>query len=533
MTRSHLRATLERLARQQSTHEVAFEVRRHAPTEFATRGEYSSNLAFALAAKIESDPQTIASRIVESWPHSDALEITATHGFLNFRMNNDTLHLAPQRARLEGRAYGTNTTLAGTRANVEFVSADPTGPLNLQHGRIAVAGDALCRLLESCGATVTREYFLNDIESSSKLRLLGESVAALYLEAFGQNSSAPEGALVNAFTHRIATALVEQRGNALLLLPEAERSALSTHAAREAAVAAHKNVLANLGVHFDVWTSESALGRDYLIESVIEKLRANGSLREQDGVTWLTTTAFGDEADRLLQRANGQYTYLAADIAYHAYRFERGYGRLLNIWTAEHRQYVERTHAALRAAGFPAEALDVLLCEKATLLRDGEPVQTQGDEPTLDEVLDQIEAETLRFLLLLPEWDTPATVETEVAARDDESNPAYAARLLPARLGTLLRQAENAKIEDQKSKTASETQLARLVALWPEEVESAAREQRPQRIARFVLEMSEATRELLATTRPSAMLCIEVLHAAQVVAQNALRILGIEPRAQF
>jgi arginyl-tRNA synthetase len=528
-----LRVALQRMAQELSTHPVAFEVRRTAPSEFASRGEYSSNLALALAAKIESDPNRIAARIADAWPHRGEMEIAAQRGFLNFRMSDYSLHHSTQRALSEGRGYGSNASLRGLRANVEFVSADPTRPLLLQHGRIAVAGDALCRLLESCGASTTREYFLNDIETSFKLRLLGESVAAFYLERFGQSTSQPEGALRDAFTRYIAAELVAERGNSLLLLPEAERAALSTHEAREAVVRAQKNSLKKLGVHFDVWTSESALGRDRLIESVIEKLRAAGHIYQSSGVTWLKTTAFGDEADRPLQRASGEYTYLAADIAYHAYRFERDFDRLLNIWTAEHRQYVPRTHAALRAAGCPAERLEVLLCEKATLLRDGEAVQIEEREPSLDDALALVEAESLRFLLLLAEWEAPASVEIEVATRDDEANPAYAARLLPSRLGALLRQAESAPLQDQEPETAGETQLARFIALWPEEVESAARERRPQRIARFVLEMSDVTRALLAASRGNKAASVEVLRAAKIVAENALRMLGMEPREQF
>jgi arginyl-tRNA synthetase len=536
VTRNELRDVLANLVAELSTHPVEFEVRRAASKEFFERGEYSSNIAFALAAKIKASPNEVAEQITNLWPRAsrlrDEIEITAQRGFLNFRMSDNSLHQSIHDALSQGRDYGANRVLDARRVNVEFVSADPTGPLDLQHGRLAVSGDALCHLLASCGASVTREYFLNDIETSSKLKLLGESVAALYLAEFGQSTSSPEGAQRDPFTQHIARDLAASRGNELLLLPEDERISVSTHEAREAIVAGQKSTLKKLGVHFDVWTSESALRRDRLIEAIIEKLRDAGHTYESGGALWLRSTTFGDEADRPLVRASGEYTYLAADIAYHAYRLERNFDLLINIWTSEHRPYVPRTHAALKAAGFADEKLEVLVCEDARLLRDGETVQSNDSALSLDDALGEVDAENLRFLLLLSEWDSPAAIETEIATRDDESNPAYAARLLPSRLSTLLRQAESAASDSEQIGEA-EKQLARFVALWPEEVESAARERRPQRIAKFVLEMSEAAHDLVSSSSPGQPLSSEVLRAAQVVAGNALRICGLEPRENF
>lgn len=531
MTRKELRAELHAIANELSTQPIEFEVRRAAIKDFASRGEYFSNIAIALAAKIKDDPQRLAEKIKESWRHRDVI-VSAHGGFLNFQMTTEALQRSIQTALDEGRDYGTSTLLRGQRINVEFVSADPTGPLTLQHGRIATCGDALCRLLEFCGASVTREYFLNDIETAPKLRLLGESVAALYLEHFGQNASAPEGAVRDGFTRQVAQELASLRGNALLLLPEAERIAESTHAARETAVAGHRSTLKKFRVHFDVWSSESTLRRDRLIDAMIETLRERGHVYEKDGATWLRTTNADDDADRPLVRG-GEYTYLAADIAYHAYRYERDFDRLINIWTSEHRPYVQRTHAALQLAGFNADSMEVLLCEDAALLRDGEPVQIEENAAGLDDALGDVEAETLRFLLLLADWSTPADVETEIAARDDENNRAYAARLLPSRLSTLLREAQAKHQGHGASWSDAEKQLARMVAVWPDDVEKAARERRPQWIAHLVLAMSQSVQSLLAHKRSDQNLSPQLLRAAQITANNALRILGIEPCEKF
>jgi arginyl-tRNA synthetase len=526
--RETLRATLQKIGDEKTS----FEIRRHAPKEFEKRGEYSSNIALALAAQGGSTPDAVAAQLQHqfSWP---GVICTATKGFLNFRMNDETLHQFVERALDEGERYGGSTPAAGQRVNVEFVSADPSGPLHLVHGRIAVAGDALCRVLSFSGADVTREYFLNDDETSAKMRLLGESVAAHYNRSFGRDEEMPEGALQDAFVKNVAQSIAEREGNALLLRPETERISTFAHAAREAAVESQRQTLRALNVHFDVWNSESALLRDNRLQSVATRLQNAGHAYEQGGTLWLKSTAFGDEADRPLRRQGGEWTYLASDIAYHAFRFERGFDLLINVWTSQHEQYVARTRAALEAAAYPAQNLEVVVCEETQLLRDGAAQR----ELLLDDALEIIEAENLRFLWLLSPWDEVSKIEIETARRDDESNPAYAARLLPARLNALLREAENRVPGELQSPpqewSEPQRQLARLVALWPDEAALAAEERRPQRVARFALELAEATQQMLSASRPAGSTPAPLLRAAHITATNALRILGMKPTDKF
>lgn len=509
--------------------EVAeFEIRRHKTTEFTARGEYSSNIAFVLAAKIKNNPHTIAQRL-QSGFLLRGVDCTMSKGFLNFRMNDETLQNSLARALSEGDRYGSSSVLKGQRINVEFVSADPTGPLHLAHGRIAVAGDALCNLLALAGGDVTREYFLNDNEKSSKLRLLGESVAAHYNRSFGRDEEAPEGMLDDVFVRGVAARLAKHNGESFFLRSKADRLAVFAHEAREAAVENQKETLRTLGVAFDVWTSESLLSGEGRIAAILERLEKAGYLYEKDGALWLKTTAFGDEADRTLRRANGEYTYLASDIAYHAYRFERGFNQLVNIWTAQHEQYLARTRAALSAADYPADNLQVLVCENTQLLRDG---AASDGELTLNDALKEVDHVSLRFLWLLPEWNEPVSIDLDNARRDDESNPAYAARLLPSRLKTL-ENAAAALPDGDAPWNEAERQLARLVALWPDEAAQAAQERRPQRVARFVLELADVVRRLLTEMRPSRNTSVELLRAGHVVAVNALRALGMEARDQF
>ncbi len=526
--RNNLRAALYEICGEK----LEFEVRRHAPKEFEKRGEYSSNIAFALATQVGSTPSAIAEQLQNKFS-LPGLVCSVAKGFLNFRMNDETLHQSLERALDEGERYGGSTPASNQRVNVEFVSADPSGPLHLAHGRIAVAGDALCRLLSFSGADVTREYFLNDDETSAKMRLLGESVAAHYNRNFGRDEEMPEGALADAFVRNVAQNIAEREGNALLLKPETERISTFAHAAREAAVDNQRQTLRTLNVHFDVWNSESALMRDNRFQNVATRLQIAGHAYENDGALWLKSTDFGDEADRPLRRKNGEWTYLASDIAYHAFRFERGFDLLINVWTKQHEQYVSRTRAALEAAGYPAQNLEVVVCGDTLLLRDG---STQR-ELLLDDALEMIEAESLRFLWLLAPWDEVSKVEIETARRDDESNPAYAARLLPSRLNTLLREAETRLPGELQSPppdwSEPQRQLARLVALWPDEAALAAQERRPQRVAHFVLEMADATQQMLNASRPAGSTPAPLLRAAHLVATNALRVLGMKPKDQF
>jgi len=505
--------------------------------------EFASNAALAIGAAWRMAPAAVAAELqfhLESagaWPG----RIEEANGYLNFRMDDEFIAGQIERANREGERYGAGTALANTRINVEFVSADPTGPLPFALGRIAAAGDVLCRVLAYQGADVTREFFLNDVETSSKMRLLGESVAAFYLEAFDRAGERPEGALTSEFVRGVAQEIVQREGNRFLLVPDAERAAAFAHQAREAAVAAQQKVLQELGIRFDVWTSEATLRREGRVDAALDKLRAAGHIYESEGGLWLRTTAFGDEADRPLVRApgagEGQPTYLASDIAYHSFKFERGFDLLLNIWTMQHAPYVARTRAALQAAGYDAAKIEVILSEGAVWLRDG---SLEEDAFTLEDALHELDASTLRYLLLQQAWNVRIEVDTEIARRDDEKNPAYAARLIPSRLGTMIRELEAfgaANAAAGATLSEDEREVARLVALWPDTTETAALRREPQRIAAFVGELATVVRRLLEASRPAddgvGAERLQLLRAAQVTATNALRLLGVEATEKF
>ena len=516
--------------------EKAIEVKRaHNEKDVRERGDFWSNAPLVLSRVLKVSPRECADKLkahLKDWPGT----IDETKGFLNFRMDESAIKSIVAQAAHEGARFGAGKALTGQRVNVEFVSSEPNGLLTLTSARHAVCGEALCRLLEFQGADVTREFFLNDVPTSSKMRLLGESVGAFYEAYFHKTESLPEGILQDEFVRGLAHDLAVRDGNRHLLEPEAERTLFFAQEAAQAAVRAQKEELQKLGVRFDLWVSESNLHNEGVVQSTVEKLRQRGHVYERDGALWLQTSQFGDEKDHPLVRSNGQPTYLASDIAYHVWKFNRAFDLVLNIWSGEHRPYVARTQAALRAVGCDVNKLEIIVCEGARLRLDGETMTGRDDAPLLwQDAQGEVDESHLRLLILLFDWNDSASLDVENAARDDETNPAYAARLIPSRLATMTRQIEAQNTGSSSEYSTEEAELARLVALWPDTVENAALRHAPQRVAQWTVEFSLAVRRLLAVSQPGTVSAqqLELLKAAQSAIQSALNILGIEAMERF
>ncbi len=455
-------------------------------------------------------------------------QITIENGYLNFSMNNSLLQSQIDEALQQGAAFGAQDLWSGRRVSVEFVSADPIGALSARRGRIAVCGDALCRLLKWQGATVTREYLINDDESTSRLNLLGESILAQYAAIFGKATKPPEGALDTPFVRDVAKQIAERDGNRYLMSPEAEVSKTFAGDACHRAIRSHQRSLEALNVAFDLWVYETALIKEGRLEAATNQLREQDAIYERDGITWIATSKWGDETDRSLTRESGSPTYLASDIAYHLYRFERGYDTLINIWGDEHEQYVGRTQAALAAAGFDPERIKVLLCAPLRWARDGVDLPEHESPASTDDALTLFDPVTFRLALLLQERDQPAVLDRELLSRDDQSNPVYQLLLLPARLASLQGEANAHNAEGAGEWNETETALARWIALWSETVETATTQLAPQRIAAYLQEGAKLTEKLLNAHRPDQSLDGRLLKAASQVAANGFEVLGVK-----
>lgn len=454
--------------------------------------------------------------------------ITITNNYLNFSMNDSLLQSQIDQALQQGASYGAQDQWSARRVSVEFVSADPIGPLSTRRGRIAVCGDALCRLLKWQGATVTREYLINDDESTSRLNLLGESILAQYSAIFGKATTPPEGALDTPLVRTVAKEIAERDGNRYLMSPEDEVAKAFAGDACHRAIRSHQRSLEAMGVPFDLWVYETALIKEGRLNAATNQLRERDAIYERDGITWIATSKWGDETDRSLTRKNGAPTYLASDIAYHLYRFERGYDTLINIWGDEHQQYIGRTHAALAAAGFDSERLKVLLCAPLHWERDGVALPESESPVDVDDALTLLDSATLRLALLLQKREQPAVLDCELLSRDDSSNPVYQLLLLPARLANLQREAAAQQSENAIEWNEAETEVARWIALWSETVETATTQLSPQRIAVYMQEGAQLVEKLLTAHRPNHALDERLLKAASQVTANGFEILGVK-----
>lgn len=412
----------------------------------------------------------------------------------------------------QGAAFGAGSRLAGLSTNVEFVSADPTGPLPFSLAHAAASGDAVCRLLERQGALVTREFYVNDGARSAKMQLVGESVAVRYLRAFGQQVQPPEGALDDSFVGSVADDIVRHAGNAYLLVPEAERTAAFAARACERAVEAQRRTLQQFGVNFAVWASEDQLNRQGRVHVVLQRLREAGHLYEKDGAWWVRTTTFGDQSDRPLVRASGEATYLAGDLAYHAWKFERGFKHLINIWTLQHRPYVQRTHAALQALGYAVSEVEIRLCAPAAVTRDQQVVQATSRGPVLlDDLVQEIPAPALRYWLVQHPWEQAPALDLEDGPEDIVSHW----QQVQAVLQQLVAQPAASELPEHGDES-----LSQLVLCWPEVAEQAALERAPWIAARWVAGLVTAVQ----STPPTTAL---VAQAAQQALRNALDALGL------
>ena len=532
MTRARLRQLIAALL----PPDVSFAVTRPPNAKW---GEFSSNAPLQAARVGRDTPAQIGHTLKSQLAPLFDGRIEVVGGRLNFFMSDNAIREALERAAREGAHFGSGQSLAGQRVLVEYVSSDPTGPLPFAAGRRAAIGEAICRLLEEQGARVTREFYLNDASTSSKNRLLGEGVASYYRRAFGQDAPALDGAFDNAFVRGVASDLARRDGAKWLDVSGEERLAVCSAAALQAAIESQRDTMEALGTRFDDWVSEEGMERDGRVDAAIALLRGRGHTFENEGALWLRTSEFGDEADRVLKRGDGSPTYFAGDIAYHLWKVEREFDAVVNVWNATHELYVRRTMAALRAAGAPENRFEFVIVEGAQLKRDGVPLRVGvgGAAITVNEELENTQGDRLKWFWLKTPAARVADVDLEIAARDDESNPAYAVQLLPSRLARLMREAQGRAAQSASDEwSAGERELGRLVALWPDTLAEAATRRAPELVANFAWEMANATRALVAASAPAAgaaPLRLELLRAAGFVAGAALRVLGIEARDQF
>jgi arginyl-tRNA synthetase len=502
-------------------------------TRDTTHGDFACNIAMQLAKAAKRKPRELAQAIVAALPASDLVakvEI-AGPGFINFFVSPAGYHQELLRVLDEGAAYGRSRTGAGQRVIVEFVSANPTGPLHVGHGRHAAFGATLANLLDAAGYSVHREYYIND--AGRQMEILAASVWLRYLECFGEQFPFPSNGYRGHYLHPIADKLVETAGRTLVrpaaeifrdLPPDAPagdkdlyidavieraKAMLGEDGFRQAFKLALDDILADIrqdleefGVRYDEWFSERSLATNGAIDRALERLRKNGVVYEKDGAQWFRATDFGDEKDRVVVRENGLKTYFASDIAYHLQKRERGFDKLVDVLGADHHGYIARVRAGLVAMGEPGDSLEVRLVQFVTLYRGGEKVQMStrsGEFITLRELRREVGNDAARFFYVMRSNDQHLDFDLQLATSHSNENPVYYIQYAHARVCSVLRQMREKGFEYDAARgraalarltESHEQALLASISRFPEVVEMAAELRAPHALVHYLRELA-------------------------------------------
>ena len=503
-------------------------------------GDFATNFAMQSAKTAKMNPRKIAEAIIErmSEPWLEKTEI-AGPGFINFYLKANIIYDQLASMIAAGRDYGNLPKKAAAKIQVEYVSANPTGPLHVGHGRGAAAGSALVNLLRAAGYEVSSEYYIND--AGNQIDNLAASVNVRYLELFDQTVEFPENGYHGQDIIDTAKRIIKKDGDLYLKMPETERLTIFKELALKEKLAALKEDLAAFNVNFDVWFSERSLHPDD-VKTACQVLQKNGNIYEKDGALWLKSTVYGDDKDRVVIRDNGIPTYLAADIAYHRNKFERGFDTLINIWGADHHGYICRVKAAIEAMGYQPDHLEVLLFQMVSLYRDGELVKMSkrtGQSVTLAELIEEVGTDAARFFFIMRSLDSQLDFDLDLAKSKSSENPVYYIQYAHARICSIFRQAQDAgiaKAEQPKlSLLTDESELALIkkMAAYVEEIEYAAQERAPHRIARYVHELASEFHSfynrcrIMGVDQDLAQARLALVGAVANVICHALAMLGV------
>jgi arginyl-tRNA synthetase len=533
-----------------------------------SHGDWSTNVALVSAKMAGMAPRDIAELVaadlrVRLADVADAIEI-AGPGFINIRLAHGVVSDVVTRVREQGDAFGAGAR-SGRRVQVEFVSANPVGPMHVGHGRWAALGDSIARILEHAGDEVQREFYVND--AGVQMDIFAASVSARYLELCGREIAFPDDGYRGAYIIDIAREILDAEGERWADADADEREAHFKEQAYAAVLEHLKHVLHGMGVDFDVWFSERTLhapgpdGGPTAIERGIARLREAGYLVEREGALWFRSTDFGDDKDRVLVKADGSYTYFAADVAYHADKYDRGFDLVIDIWGADHHGYVKRMESAVAALGHPGK-LEVIIGQMVNLFQSGEVVRMSkrtGEMVTFEDLLDEVGADAARYFFLRRSTDQPVDFDIALAKQRSSDNPVFYVQYAHARICSLLRKASGADTADESvdiaavasrisadeaalallganpgtSAAEAELGLLRKLAEFPEVVEIAARQRTPHKLTTYAEDLAAAFHQFYTHCQVvvddpqlrSARLALA--DAARLVLARSLTLLGV------
>jgi arginyl-tRNA synthetase len=465
-------------------------------------GDFSTNLAMAAASRLRVPPRDVAGELLEVIGDGNGLfhlvEI-AGPGFINFFIRREEWIGALAAVDDRGDTYGNSHSGAGKKVQVEFVSANPTGPLHVGHGRGAAVGDVLANLLTASGYEVEREYYIND--AGRQMELLGLSVMAGYRKALGMEDEVPEDGYQGDYVAEIARDLILKKGEALLSVPRTDAVAQAADFAREWVLKSIRQDLEDFGVTFDHWVSEREVLSEHPLEELLEELEGSGLSYTDEGALWLKTSSFGDSKDRVLLRKDGRPTYFANDILYHREKYRRGFDMVIDVWGADHHGYVDRMKAAVKALGEADDAFEVILVQLVKLIRDGsvQAMSTrQGEFDTLREVMEDVGRDAARFFFVQRRADSHLDFDLDLARSQSSENPVYYVQYAHARIASIFKKIPESGLSVPRGSEAvlerltlpEEMSLVKKVVVYPEVVAGAAESLEPHRLLFFLQDLA-------------------------------------------
>lgn len=511
------------------------------------QGDWASNVAMQMAKVFGASPREIAQAVVDRLDlesgYLDRAEV-AGPGFINFFLSPLWAAEVVAGIRRQGEAYGRCDIGRGRKVQVEFVSANPTGPLHVGHGRGAIVGDVTANILAAAGWEVEREYYIND--AGLQMTLLGKSVQSRYFDLLDRSEAAPfpEDGYKGEYIYDLARELVDRDGDAHLEEPlETSLPVFQAHAV-EAILEMIRRDLKDFGVRYDVWFSEKSLYDSGAVREAAEFLKKRGFAYEKDGAVWFKATEFDDAKDRVLFRSNGVATYFMSDIAYHKNKYDRGFDLVIDVWGADHHGYVPRMTAAVESLGRKAEDLRVLLIQFVNLLRGGEQVAMStrsGQFVTLRDVIDEVGVDASRYFFVMRSCDSHLDFDLALAKEASNENPVYYVQYAHARIRSLFREAAGRGValsgEDVDLRlldTAEEQALIRKLAAFPEEVAKASEELAPHRVTFYLYDLASHfhsfynAHRVLDAEPDLRRARLALLDATRITLANALGLLGVQ-----
>ena len=506
-------------------------------------GDFSTNVAMTMARSERKSPKVIAESVTRYLENGDLSQVeVAGPGFINIKMSPEFFLERLRNAVSLGKDFGRSDAGQGTKVLIEFVSANPTGPLHVGHGRGAAVGDSLARILKKAGYDLSTEYYVNDV--GNQMNFLGRSTWLRYRELLGETIEFPEDHYRGDYIKEIAREVFEKKGDEFSNMSEEECVPFFRKFAKDNILKGIEKDLTDFRVGFDNWFSEASLYEDKSVEKAIDWLQGKGHIYEKDGAVWLKSSAFNDDKDRVIVKQTGERTYFCSDIAYHQNKINRGFKKLINLMGADHHGYVPRMEAVLEAMGYDKKIFKILLVQFVSLLRAGEKVSMStrsGEFETLADVVNEVGVDAARYFFLMRSSDTHLDFDLELAKKETPDNPVFYIQYAHARICSIFRTAEEKGVVWDRSsntdltplKDEEEFAMIRAILAFPEVVEKSAQALEVHRISHYLLDLVSrfhgyySRHRVISDDKPLTLARLFLLDALRITIRNGFELMGI------